>query len=292
MEVIFVTFEKQVWVLIAVSFIIVMVAWWIIMSCEQRSWNIENMAIAITNLTSLTILGSVATVPKSAILRCVLITYLVYFIHINCGFTSNLINILTKPQYEFQISNLKQLADSNLPIYGHANFLKSQFNNDNVIECKLYRKLKESTFPATNIDQFIAVHLNLANHRNCAVVETEDYTFKLHQLWNINQKIYKIVDNSITGELVWRLQHYPNHYFSVYFERFIASITESGIGSKMYKDMKEDYMKTPRVEDDEKVVLTLRHLCFAFAFLGFGLLLSTAVFFIELAIARRAYRRN
>ncbi|XP_031355768.1 uncharacterized protein LOC116180077 [Photinus pyralis] len=285
MEVIFVTFEKQVWILIVVSFIIVTAAWWFIMSCKQRRWNMGNMAIAMTNLTSLTILGSVAKVPKSAILCCVLITYLVYVIHINCGFTANLINILTQPQYEFQISNLKQLADSNLPIYAPDKFLEFQFHS-NVTDCELYTKLKSLTVPIKSSQEYVMVFLKISKHGNSALVTLEEHLFNMQREFSNELKVYKIIDNSIT----WRINYFRNHYFGVYFENFIAAITESGIGNEIYKNLKEAFLKVPRAEDDEKVVLTLRHLCFAFALLGLGLSLSMVVFFVELAIAKCTYR--
>ncbi|KAB0792127.1 hypothetical protein PPYR_14088 [Photinus pyralis] len=112
----------------------------------------------------------------------------------------------------------------------------------------------------------------------------------MKQYFNHQLKVYEIMDNSITGGIAWRLKYFPNHYFSVYVERFIAAITESGIGTEIYKHLKEARTKMPRADDDEKVVLTLGHLCFAFALLGFGLSLSTVVFLIELAKGSCTYR--
>ncbi|KAF5276608.1 hypothetical protein FQA39_LY18572 [Lamprigera yunnana] len=110
LEVFKLIFKWNSWILIFLSFIFTSFMWWAISSCKSLTGS-----SAVLNVYSLTITGAIPTVPKCFSLRCLFLTYVIYAIHIQTGFTSNLVNLLTVPQYSV-IKTIEELVDTNLPI--------------------------------------------------------------------------------------------------------------------------------------------------------------------------------
>ncbi|KAF5279480.1 hypothetical protein FQA39_LY05590 [Lamprigera yunnana] len=97
---------------------------------------------AVLNVYSLTLMVAIPTVPKCFPLRCLFVTYVIYAIHIQTGFTSNLVNLLTVPQYSV-IKTIEELVDTNLPIlipHRSANILLNMTHEGN----QIFEKMKKN----------------------------------------------------------------------------------------------------------------------------------------------------
>ncbi|KAF5307466.1 hypothetical protein FQR65_LT06821 [Abscondita terminalis] len=104
-------FKPLVWVFIMVAFIIMSLVWWL--------FSKFNMLYTTTFVDSIFKVYSMT-----------LFAYVIYAIHIQTAFTSKLVQILTIPQYEPSIQNLKDLADSDLSILATNNMYKWISNVD------------------------------------------------------------------------------------------------------------------------------------------------------------------
>uniref|UniRef100_A0A1Y1JXY4 Ionotropic glutamate receptor C-terminal domain-containing protein n=1 Tax=Photinus pyralis TaxID=7054 RepID=A0A1Y1JXY4_PHOPY len=281
-RVVLLAFKSLMWYLIIFTFVSTVFVWWLIVGCQNRRFRLEDGLDAMTNVSSLTILSSIPVMPRSFLHRSVILAYLIYIIHISCAFTSRWIELLTVPQYEFQIKTLQQLADANLPIYVFSAFQRYQFsrtdtNND------LYEKLQQLLIPCRTPDALGKGIMNVHDYRNCAAIATYQDLTTIQMRMKDKIDVGKIEDNSITGAHHIKFAYKPNYYFAVHIGTFLQTLVESGIGPKQFNEFETEYFKNDIVEEaPDTVVLTLGHLYFAFCLLGLGLAIALVVFLVEL----------
>ncbi|KAF5286021.1 hypothetical protein FQR65_LT13018 [Abscondita terminalis] len=140
-----IVFSTEVWIFIIVTYIATSLTLWIVLSIEKKKFFISHFAYIFLEVFSATLWGCFSLEPKKTKIRCVFICYLFYHIHIYTGFTSNLVTILTTPQFETGISNLKELADSNFLIYSrtfHQTLFDINDEDSNRIRDKIEAKMK------------------------------------------------------------------------------------------------------------------------------------------------------
>ncbi|KAK5638518.1 hypothetical protein RI129_012813 [Pyrocoelia pectoralis] len=239
-------FNYDVWIATIVVFICVWLMWFLIIS-RNGGFTFDKLCVSFLNVWSLTICGNVVSqLPRSLALRIILLFYLIYAMQMQFAFTSDMSTVLTTPRYDFQIRNLDELADSQLPIYTLP-LMKTMFFSENNTDRKLYTKLQNSIHGVT---------------------------------------AYEIRETLITGVSTVRLQLPFDHYFTTTFNTFLSRMVESGILEKHTNDIYHQclvrVMKVPAMAQDDE--LTLKHVTFIFAFLGFGLFTGCVVFCLELVL--------
>ncbi|KAF5286766.1 hypothetical protein FQA39_LY04189 [Lamprigera yunnana] len=139
LEVFKIVFKTDVWILIILTFVLTSVIWWFIGWCTQK----VNFTSALLKVYSLTIFSAMDKVPSILSLRFIFITYVMYAIHIQSIFTSNLIKLLTNVHYEPAIETLEQLAQSDLPILMYAGSIGIFHNKER--NDSLYMKIANKT---------------------------------------------------------------------------------------------------------------------------------------------------
>uniref|UniRef100_A0A1Y1K2K3 Ionotropic glutamate receptor C-terminal domain-containing protein n=1 Tax=Photinus pyralis TaxID=7054 RepID=A0A1Y1K2K3_PHOPY len=281
-RVVLLAFKSLVWYLIIFTFVSTVFVWWLIVGCQNRRFRLEDGLDAMTNVSSLTILSSIPVMPRSFLHRSVILAYLIYIIHISCAFTSRWIELLTVPQYEFQIKTLQQFADANLPIYISNNFQRNHFSRNDTNNA-LYEKLQKLLIPCRTHDTMTTGIRRVHNYRNCAAIVTHQDIITTQMSMTDKFDVVKIEDSSITGAHHLKFGYKLNYYFAVHIDTFLQKLVESGIGPKEFNELNAEYFKNGiREEAQDTVVLTLGHLYFAFCLLGLGLALALAVFLVEL----------
>ncbi|KAK5641047.1 hypothetical protein RI129_009594, partial [Pyrocoelia pectoralis] len=246
-------FNYNVWIAVGVTLICTWLTWFLIISWKGK-FTFDKLGLAFINVWSLTICGCIAQFPRSFALRITLLSYLIYVIHIQCALTSNMATILTTPRYDFQISNLEELAESGLPIYIIKSLQETQFNLNDTNH-KLYTQLQKQLRPVS--------------------------LSKLQKAFSRKIDVHQIRDNSMTGAYTIRLALLPDHFFAPTLNSLLNKIEESGIAVKMKNDFENEYFpkNVSKEENDEE--LTLPHLAFIFIFLGLGLSIACVVFCLE-----------
>ncbi|KAF5304163.1 hypothetical protein FQR65_LT08056 [Abscondita terminalis] len=116
-KILFIIFTFEVWIFIMIAYIITSIAMWFITSIDKKKFKISKLGKHSLEVFSATVWGTIPTTPQRTHVRCLFICYLLYYIHIQTGFTSNLATILTTPQFEHGITNFEELAEANITIY-------------------------------------------------------------------------------------------------------------------------------------------------------------------------------
>ncbi|KAF5284963.1 hypothetical protein FQA39_LY16918 [Lamprigera yunnana] len=139
MEVFKITFKPIVWMLILVFFLLTSIIWWFISKLEYGG----NFSYTLLNVYSITLFGSLNRTPTYVPLRFMFIAYVMYAVHIQVGITSNLINLLTRPQYHPSIKSIEELSQSDLSIWIDESYGVYFQGGDDAI---VHRKLKEKCY--------------------------------------------------------------------------------------------------------------------------------------------------
>ncbi|KAF5272749.1 hypothetical protein FQA39_LY07776 [Lamprigera yunnana] len=263
-------------------------AWWFIAKCECAS----DLVSAMLQIYSATLYGFINRTPSFLPLRWMFIAYVIYAIHIQSIFVSNLVRLLTVPQYEGAINNLEDLADSNVPIIVDkikADLFKGDDKGDT-----LYNKIKSKLLVVTKDEYFHSVLDNsvviLQNH---SILITEDLLNQAIMIRNVKFKYFK--DNGLLGQPSTILQTKPGSSIHHLLKKIVDILLESGLMDYEiveYERTLTKYMSSVNPVVEDKVVLTLNHLYPVSVFWGAGIVISTVVFFAEILKHRIEEKRN
>ncbi|KAF5301864.1 hypothetical protein FQR65_LT08696 [Abscondita terminalis] len=271
-------FKPLVWLLIVLAVCLTSLGWWLVYNLFRKTSEIGWSDIFF-DVYSITMLASTTRVPVRSALRYAFISYVVYVIHIQAAFTSNLVNILTIPQYEAQIKNLKDLADSNLPI------LVSEDTNRWLrhIEIKnpLYKTIHDR-FVVLNMSSYVSsVRMKYSTNHTSLWFSDDFKTFGRN--YQIMSDFY-FIDNSISGTIRYVFYGYSKVNLWPAFNLGVTSLIETGIVDHFNKLFVQIDEEDDWEYDSKTTVITIKHLCSVFVLWGLGLLLAFLVFLIELLV--------
>ncbi|KAK4875256.1 hypothetical protein RN001_011678 [Aquatica leii] len=224
-KILFVIFRTEVWIMIILSIGITSLSLWLISSIDKQQFSISKFGKTWLDVLLATIWGYFVLVPRNIKARYIIISYLVYQIHIQTGFTSNLVTVLTTPQYKPGIQNLEDLVESNLSIIASPCFEEFYFSRAETSN-NIYSKIK-------NQMQFISLSYyemgKLLNYRNCAMLmmELELQVVKFEVGGDIH--VNSIATDLVTGNIRASYVLSAGHFFTKTFNSLIRSIDESDI---------------------------------------------------------------
>ncbi|KAF5294119.1 hypothetical protein FQA39_LY13490 [Lamprigera yunnana] len=239
-------FQLDLWLFVLGSFTVIVIFWTLVVKCYNKSIDFSGIFLKVYHMT---LMGSLHQIPKYTTLKYIFLTYIVYAVHIQSIYTSNLVRILTIAQYEKQISNIYDLADSDLPIYTINEVIQFSFKKNVNYEREVSEKIFKRLITITSAQEADII-VQISNFRNCAVL-----TFS--PAWPkkpINVK--RFINNSFTEipEIGFRVRH--GHYIMDTVNSLYQTIVESGL---YHKFMKELFSKKIEPDDSHSVVITLEH---------------------------------
>ncbi|KAF5283938.1 hypothetical protein FQR65_LT13699 [Abscondita terminalis] len=290
MKVLKIIFKNDVWVTILFSYFFTSTVWWLIFKFFDNHYEFSS---ALLKFCSLTLFGSMQQAPSILTLRLIFIIYIFYSIIIQTAFTSNLSKILTVPQYESAIGTVQELSDSNVTIIILEDFYNTYFVNERVDDT-LYTKLK-SKMTIISLEDFNKVLLyETTNHDFAYLCEKE-----LIEMLPKHFKIYKIDDNTLTGNIdIVLVANYGSNFVKP-VNKIINMLYESGLHANFLKNVGERRTQYASVGSQEiavyyKVVLTLKHLISVFALWITGCSFSFIMLFAEHIVfsAKKYYTFN
>ncbi|KAF5284169.1 hypothetical protein FQR65_LT00169 [Abscondita terminalis] len=276
-------FKPVVWILIFVFVGCTSFVWWLFDKYYK------NKSSAIINVYSITLLGSIDKVPLQSSLRLIFIAYVTYSIHIQTAFTSTLIQLLTVPQYEPHIKTLENLADSNLSIITTSHLYDSIRNTENLntLYLKIFNKFH--VIPDSDIRKILDSNFD----RNCIFFNSD--LFNGFSLFSEN-KFYYFKDNRFSSyfQYVFASNQHSNFFNS--FNNLVQILFETGDADRTVKQFEEQtrlyhrYRKKNYLNQfvEDKVVITLKHLCSPFLIWGLGLFSAFVVFIFEVNYTRNS----
>ncbi|KAK4876041.1 hypothetical protein RN001_012463 [Aquatica leii] len=273
----FVIFKVEVWAMIILAIGITSLALWFILSLDNKRFNIAHLGEIWLNVYLATIWGYFAPLLKNSKARCVCICYLIYQLHIQTGFTSNLVTVLTTPQYEVGITNLEQIVESNLSIIANT-YMEIAYFKDEGEPNSIYQKIrKQMQFMDYLSNQETAKLLNYGNYTKFLIdLEAQDFKFELGADLHIN-----VIDtNSVTSNLQTVFALPVGHFLTENLNLYVRKLGESGILQKNINAMYDEFKVKPKFK--KLVSLNLKHLSSAFVFLLFGMTIASVAFAIEI----------
>ncbi|KAK4872320.1 hypothetical protein RN001_014349 [Aquatica leii] len=278
LEVLKIVFKKSVWIGILASYVLTSIVWWVFL--KWYGGGTSELSSVLMMVYSLTLFGSIKQTPAFLTLKLIFITYIVYSIHIQTAFTSNLINILTVPQYEKRISTLEELSNSNVSIHIPIPLYNIYFSN-NRSNYSLYTKIRNKLSINTNF--FLNSSYRQGKHDVC-------YFFKkaegeLEQI-AINRKHFVITDNALTSNYQVVLSAIYGSYILKTVDLVMNMLIESGIYGKIVQNIemqrKHNVETVFKHETEDKIVLTVNHLIFVFLLWITGATIAVLIFLTEI----------
>ncbi|KAF5278964.1 hypothetical protein FQA39_LY05642 [Lamprigera yunnana] len=185
-----IVYKTFVWIMILLAFLLTAIVWWFMSYCNRTI----DFTSALLNVYSLTLFGFINKIPTFLPLRVIFIAYVIYAIHVQSVFTSNLVKMLTIPQYERGITNLEELAASDLPI------LIDDWN------MRLFRAKGKNNSLYTNLTnkyRMVSFSAGVSAIRNQTALEHNSVFMIFDLLYELVQayipKIHIVVDSTLIG---------------------------------------------------------------------------------------------
>ncbi|KAF5301300.1 hypothetical protein FQR65_LT08919 [Abscondita terminalis] len=279
-EILKLVFKTNVWISIAVAYILTSIVWFAF--AKYYSDDYSSFSSVLMTVWSLTLFGSTHQKHILLSLKFVFVTYVVYSVHIQTAFTSNLVDILTTPQFEKSITNLDELANSNLQIFVHNTSFFLDFFSQDQIKYTTFNKIKKKLVFKEDI-----LHFMYSTVHNYSFVFTEDVVH-LVEIY-INKTYVKFIDNTLVGTHKVMFVSWHGSYLLKSVELIYKRLEESGfqdfIRRKLYY-FKLKFNNAIGHFDKQNVVLTISHLILPFILWILGLFLSTLGFLLELCLNR------
>ncbi|KAF5296537.1 hypothetical protein FQR65_LT01527 [Abscondita terminalis] len=274
LKVITVIFQKILWICILFSFCVISLVWWIILKLKNKGVDSKSgFTLLMLDMWGATLFGSVYKLSTLGSLRFLVISYIMYCIHIQALFTSKLLQSLTVPQYERAITSLEDVFHSNLQVFASTQVRRAMSNayENNSIYYQMYKSLKR-VLPEIDVYHCIKEH-------QCVAVLTGQEYYLDADFFEVSNKF---IDNTFTGNWHYAFHSLKSSYFTTTLGKIMYIVFESGITNDFGQRSTIDDSKT--VVKCRQVVLTVDHVYIVFVFLFVGFLLSLFTFFIELFV--------
>ncbi|XP_031349345.1 uncharacterized protein LOC116175393 isoform X2 [Photinus pyralis] len=276
----FLPFKGVLWIIVIVTLIAVTLTWWLILRKTESSRTVTAVYVDVISL----VLGvSISNEPRRIALRILVIFYLVYVIHIQTGYTSNLINILVLPKNEDSINNIDQLEKSTMEIYVQRT-VYYQYFGDHLESFKGIRNrlivLKDSGYTH---------YLSKLNHTNYFAISRRSQVQTPKQYPSVTASYLKgkapnfFVDDSPGLDHQYCFIMTKGNYFLPSLNRIISYLYESGCHSWLTQKVDYTYIVhpgapasdshygvAPDLDHDFETGLTLTQVSGAFFILALG----------------------
>ncbi|KAF5301304.1 hypothetical protein FQR65_LT08923 [Abscondita terminalis] len=282
MEVLKLIFDQYLWGAIFITIVLTSVAWFLMANYFTN--DSSTFSYILMTVWSITLFGSASKIPACLSLKMIFIAYVVYAVHIQTAFNSDLVDILTVAQYEKAITNLDELSDSGIPILmPDIGWYRSLFSDNNITKT-LYNKIKKKIVFVENVFE-----IAFGQNGGWSYVYTQEIVQMVPLA--LKTKLNSFVDNSLIGEYKRVLAVHPKSYLLNSFNKVFNMLLETGFEDKLINDFNNDYKKKLRKifhEWNQHVVLTLHHVVIVFVLWICGILISVIVFTTECFVAHYA----
>ncbi|KAF5271333.1 hypothetical protein FQA39_LY08131 [Lamprigera yunnana] len=249
-------FQIEVWLLTGFMFVFTVVVWWFATVLKTSS-KFSQFSHVIIIVTSLTLCGTVNSIPKTKILRYMFIIYSVYVVLIQTAFKTNLVYGLTG--YRGIATNAKQVLELDLPLCcskgDEYRYMASHSADSNTIH--KFNKL------ITKCDCYPFCLNVIHDYRNMTLFVPTDYYKSLFR--DEEKHLQAFFDNSIHNSLKFAFLIKRGHYFIENLNSIIITLEESGIFEKQIKKFQPTIKEY--VMDETAIALNIVHMSFAFILL-------------------------
>ncbi|XP_031357537.1 uncharacterized protein LOC116181346 [Photinus pyralis] len=109
-------FNWEAWILFVVSLLSAITAWWVCLVDYDGRYAASNFIEAFSSMMSLLFGLGITRIPKKKVVKCFLMIYIFYCIHMQTALTANIFTLLSVPRSEETIKTPEDLVNSKMPI--------------------------------------------------------------------------------------------------------------------------------------------------------------------------------
>ncbi|KAB0792228.1 hypothetical protein PPYR_14187 [Photinus pyralis] len=280
LEILAVNFDLEVWILVSVIFALFTLAWYVLDNFKTSLGEIVLKTFGIT------LFGSTSRFHESTRLRFVILCYIIYSVHIQTAYVSNLTRLMTSPPTRQPIRNLKELFEADIPICldSSAVYVLSKYS---LLEHeKIYKSIQSKSCPSISRNPRVllgtwSARPNFSIAIPLRTLHAQALSLRLHTP-------NYFIDNYILPPLMQTFATVRSGFIIDSLNVIIDGLTESGLYDKLDRDRKfyEDLKRRELPQEEEVVALSLEHLNGIFIVYLFGVVLSVMGFIVELIIHR------
>ncbi|KAF5306677.1 hypothetical protein FQR65_LT07232 [Abscondita terminalis] len=252
-------FKNTVWVLILLSIILTSLFLWLLIKYESCK---HDFLLILLEIWQITLFGSINKLPWQWTLRFVIISYILYCIHIQAVFASKIIELLTVPQYERGIQNVRELSESNLSIIVSDELKIMFFDQFNLKYDNVSNNINRLLYSTGNRD-IVATFLDcLKTDIGCAAFFIGDED---HFNDSISEVAHLISENSVVGSINYVFFTLKHSCMFESLNQVVNTLVETGMNDYFIKKYGSQYRVFSN-NTDTKTILTMGHLHIVFAF--------------------------
>ncbi|KAF5275761.1 hypothetical protein FQA39_LY18629 [Lamprigera yunnana] len=249
--------------------------------CTQK----VNFTSALLKVYSLTIFSAMDKVPSILSLRFIFVTYVMYAIHIQSIFTSNLVKLLTNVHYEPAIETLEQLAQSDLPIRMYAGSIGIFHNKER--NDSLYMMIANKTHGISWNGYMKSLFNETILKYNSVFVQAQ---LLQEMIIYHNTEMRVISDDALLGARQYMLETKIGSHLIKPVHKIVSTLLEAGLidfkvseFNRFIEKFEYKYKGESKNNGNSSnpKVLSLTHVYPIFVIWGMGLICATAVFIME-----------
>ncbi|KAF5271335.1 hypothetical protein FQA39_LY08133 [Lamprigera yunnana] len=246
METLVELFQSEVWIFTGFTFVLVVVVWWSAVLLENSTSKLAQFSQVFIEIVSLTLPGTINLIPKTKTLCYLLLIYSFYVIIIQTAYKTNLIYVLTLPQYSNKITSAKEVIQQKLPVYTHL-FFYDRLQKGNSDLNPLLNKCDATSICMDSIYNYQnSVMLMPEVVFSSLVTEIEN---------NMEDKFNFFIDNYQIGTIPMVFLLNKGHFFMANLNKVITEFDESGIYQYKFKG---NYREKNLI--DENIPLNMMHI--------------------------------
>lgn len=261
-------FDPKTWILIFTSTLAMMVTWWL-----YGQNNFASSALTVWG----GLFSNIDFNPASWRFRGVVLIWLLFSFLISSIYQGSLTSFLTKSVYEHQISNLKEMIESDLS-YGGYSALRAQFNESgNPVFLKLHRNWVDCDLTEKCINRS-------AEKRDFGVLKNNrqlDYLMPKYSFASGKPKLF-MIKKPVRTVLVCHTFEKGFPLFQAY-QNMVLKLQENGLVDKWKRDVAR---AAPSISENSFAPLVIRDLKIAFVLLGIGNGVALMVFLVEILVGK------
>ncbi|KAF2901216.1 hypothetical protein ILUMI_04974 [Ignelater luminosus] len=270
------TLDVKVWLIIIILLMVKSILWWLFSKLFETEIQLFDLLTYILTSFLVTLGGSYNSLPNLGSLKVLLLFYLAYSMQISTIFQGELYSSLKDPKMEHGITNMKELAESPLPMMGSIqtkNAITERFSN-NPIFAKVLKKL------VVRRPLDLTVLLNyIARFRNCST--SLGKAALLYVFPKFKPMVNLIEHDTGALELEVSFAVRKGHHLLTVLNKYCRRLLEGGIYQKIFSDATALYGNDEIGHDAEPFAFGIHHLNELFIMWAMGMLLAIVIFVLE-----------
>ncbi|KAF2901215.1 hypothetical protein ILUMI_04973 [Ignelater luminosus] len=271
------TLDVKVWLIIIILLMVKSILWWLFSKLFKAEIQLFDLLTYILTSFLVTLGGSYNSLPHLLSLKVLLLFYLAYSMQISTIFQGELYSGLKNPKMEHGITNMKELADSPLPMMG-SNQTKNtltEHSSNNPIFAKVLKKLVvrrplDLTLLLTYVARF----------KNCST--TLGKGALLYVLPKFKPLVNLIERNTGPLELEVSFAVRKGHHLLTVLNKYCRRLWEGGVYQKLFADATALYGNDEIEHKPDAFAFGIYHIYELFIMWAMGMLLAIVIFILEM----------